>query len=420
MRRYYFFLAWVCISLILAGCRSASGPDPGWQNGTHTVRSYAAMSMPAFLPDGSKYVVNGARLLKFSAGDVLLDTIELPQPIDDYHFNPKVIGTAAGSVFVTLGDGRVGLLDTQGLFQWLQDFGETNFEATAFGEGILARCYAGGYSSVKLIGTAAQVKLELSPTQMLIESGMPADVKHVYFTVGRSLSVADTAGNWLLRELPIEGAHPPWLICAAAGRVLMGDGVNPGGMICRDVSGKVLWSAQLPDELQIKSGGLMLADGTVVLSATDYNHQPFGVLFYSPDGMQLVRLAGFDLLSAAVLDQDRFAAQYAMDNNRYFGVFTNAGDLLWGVLKPAAKPIGPYDPWEDYTVRANHYAWCCGPDQRIYYDWESTLFALDAIGNQVWRETGHEYTDKQVPNSSPMATPSPGGTGAGGKPVAKD
>jgi hypothetical protein len=406
MQRVLTIVAFIYCGALLAGCGGGSGPSADWQTGTHIVRAYSPMSMPAFLPDGSKFVANGTKLLKFSADDALLDTIVLPIHPADSLLPARIYGTAAGSVFIVLGDGRIGRVNAAGQFEWLQDFEAMVYSAVPFGDGLLVSCITATGRPTRLIGSDGKLKLELNASRMAVEPGTTAATGHAFFIVDNSLWVADATGAWVLQAAPVgfEAGDAPWLACAAAGQALMGDG-RTRAMECRDVNGGLLWTAMVPEGFQGNGVLMMMPDGSVVFSAADIGLRNFYVQIYAPDGSLSTRLDGLDLIKAAVWDADHFVGVYRQNDERYFGLFTKTGELIWSALKPAQKILGPFKPWEDRSMYYDSEEWTCGPDQRIYYEWQSTLFALDAQGREVWRRAGYEYTQKQVPNGSGQSPP---------------
>ena len=405
MRRFLTFVAILCYCALLAGCRGASGPSADWRDKTHNVRVYAPMSMPAFLPDGSKFVANGTKLLKFSAGDALLDTIELPIIPANQYSTARVISSKAGSVFVLLGDGRVGRVNAAGLFEWLQDFRASCFGAVAFGDGILATCFESNTSQATMIGSDGKIKLQLATASFMPESDSTADTGHAFFLARNSLWVADTSGAWLLKDQPIDSLTTLGMSWAAAGRVLLFNSSEPRGLYCCDLNGDIIWNAPWPATLTTQSRGMLFTDGTVLISVLDEHLWQYSVLLYGSDGSPRAQLAGLTIYAMSMLDTDRFAGIYSADGKMQYGLFTKVGELLWGAPWPTTNQPGHYNPWDDRTNYLTVYDCFCGQDQRIYFEWESTLHALDLQGLEVWREAGHEYTDKEVPNSSGKTNP---------------
>lgn len=406
MQRYLFIVAFVCCGALLAGCGGNSSPSADWQSGTHNVRSYSPMSMPAFLPDGSKFFVNGTKLLKFSADDALLDTVELPIHPETSPLHARIYSTAAGNVFVLLGDGRIGRVNAAGQWEWLQDYEAMVYSAVPFGDGLMVSCITTTGRPTRLIGSDGKIKLDVNASRMAVEPGTTADAGHAFFIIDNSLWVADTTGAWVLQAAPVgfDAGDAPWLACAAAGRALMGDG-RTRVMVCRDLNSELLWTAMVPEGFQGSGVLMMMPDGSVVFSVADTALRNFYVQLYAPDGSLSTRLAGLILISAAVWDADHFVGVYMQNGERYFGLFSSTGELAWSAPKPSQEILGPFKPWEDRRIYYDSDEWTIGPDQRIYYEWQSTLFALDAQGHEVWREAGHEFTEKQVPNGSGQAIP---------------
>lgn len=414
MQRYLFLAALVCFGVALAGCGSSvvSGPGGAVHGSTHNVRSYAAMSMPAFLPDGCKFVANGSKLLKFSSNDALLDSIDLPLDLAQRYVVPRVIGTAAGSIFVLLGDGRVGRVNAAGQFEWLQDFGAFTNSAAPFGDGLLVTCMSATARPVRLIDSDGNVQLELNGATALPGADATADTGYAFFLLEGNLWVADTFGNWLLQDTPIADTIAPRLICATAGRVLLGDSASPGSLVCCNLDGVVIWRAQLPEGFRQRGVGLLTSDGAALVPAAGYTtaslHQSL-VQLYAADGAPQAALVGLTINSLSVLDANRFAAAFYISDKLHYGLFTNAGEPLWSFPQPDSTTPASYESWEDRTIYSASIDSFSGPDQRIYFQWESTLYALDLQGREVWREAGHEYVDKVVPNSSGQPATNPGG-----------
>lgn len=408
MQRILTIVAFVCCGALTAGCRGASGPSADWRDGTHNVRSFAAMSMPAFLPDGSKFVANGTKLLKFSAGDALLDTIELPIIPANQYSAARVISTKAGSVFVLLGDGRVGLIDAQRQLLWLQDFKVLTNSAVAFGDGLLTWLRDTGPIRIGMLGADGQVKFELAAEQMLPDADATADSGHAYFTSRRHLWVADTAGAWTVQDLEVAGMADPRLICAGSGRVLISDRRMPVTLACCDSSGAMVWSVQLPENCRVQGPGILTPGGTALVPEVflpESGPTQDMLQRYAADGTPLSQLAGISVLSLSVLDENHFAAAFWLDQRLQYGLFTNTGELLWNYAQPTRALIASVKPWDDRSEFTSQTAAFCGPDRRIYFEWQSTLYALDMQGRLAWREAGHEYTDKEVPNSSGPTNP---------------
>lgn len=413
MRQLASLLSLIWCAGALLACGSGSDPSADWRTGTHSVRYYAAMSMPAFLPDGGKFVVNGAQLLKFSAGDALLDTIALPISQQQSTRHPRVISTTAGSVFVLLGDGRIGRINAAGQFEWLQYFNASTDRAQAFGDGLLAYRQTDDGSNYIVLDRFGTVIFSMPDTSYppVIDSAGPD--AHAFFVHGLNLSVVDATGAWVLQDSPLDvfQAHRP--ISAAAGRVLLGNAATTGSLYCYDLTGDMLWTAELPEGYIAAPSSLLFEDGTATVPIVNSSSREYSVMRYAADGVLQERQLGLFLQHTARLDSARFAALYTSGDGKCYGLFTNAGEQLWGVERPAASHLGGYQPWADAVSYSNVTDCFCGPDQRIYFEWESTLIALDAQGNQVWRQAGHEYLDRQAPNLGPGHSTGPGGTGGG-------
>ncbi len=417
MRHTIVVLALSCCAMALGGCGGGNSLDADWRDGTHNERTYYPMSMPAFLPDGSKFVINGSQLLKFSADDAPLDSIELPIDLEHVYTSPQVISTAGGNVFALLGDGRVGLLNAAGQFEWLQEYGARDSHSLAFGGGLLARCFDTTSSKMQLIGSDGQIKFELPLAKFLVDSDATATSGYAYLLAERRLWVADTTGAWVLQNAPVGDLASPEFLDAAAGRILLCDRAHRGSLYCCDQFGSVLWSAQLPDGFDYPIRGIMCHDGSALVPVarnTGAGYQ-YIVQAYDAQGHPQTLFDGLQPVSVSRWDQDHFAAQLIIGTDVHFALLANTGELVWAVPRPALTLGWNASPGEDRISYSHSSEVLCGADQRIYFERDSTLYALDAQGNIVWREAGHEYIDKRVPNSGgPGSTPETGGTGTGG------
>jgi hypothetical protein len=402
MKHITVLLGLACAISMAAGCSAwfpPCGSDPGVTIPAHMERKYAAMSLPAFAADGSLYVMNGTSLLHYAAGGQHLGSITLPVNVDtSQSWNmvwPRAYATRNGEVFVTSGRQHIGLLNAASQFSWVADTSRM-LDPLPCGDGLLVAHGPDIQPDIAYMDLTGAVRWTMPVGSLFRDKVQVDEQDRAYFCDGKILAVKRADGGDVLRAGFPEAKDDIVLMDARADRVLLG--VN-GAVICIDLAGEELWRITLPEGAGRFLSGRVLGRDRFVLHVYNW---PKDVLLVVDGQGQVVRKSQEKLAWLLLLaSSSGYLARYSEPDSIYdsvetWGWFDADGVELWSYQPP--EQIRGWVPSKDspVVVYPNGSDPALGPDGRIYFERNSTLYVLDPQGHVVWHDPGTVYYDVWV------------------------
>jgi len=373
---------------------SCGRPTPVWGELTpaHTVRYYAPMSLPAVAPDGTLWVVNGTKLLHFTPDGQQLGESELPgefvQGVEPRALRSALYSAAEAGVFVALSNGRVGLVTEAGELAWVRQFSSYGVGDRPHPDGLLVYCDGTGGWGYSLVDTQGNVRWRV-PGWVSGRGRAVDEMGRTWFLAGSRLQVVARDGSHLL-EKQLEGEEPGQQLCGAVGdRVLIR---SIRHVFCMDVQGQVLWNLEVDGEQRYILTSMLVSATRSVFEILRSGQSPpyyYGLLLVDGSGEQLRE---FQSPPGALIYSD---PEHFLSSSSVLTCYTADGVELWTYTMPLPYQQGTIhrgDVIPEYTSSGP----VTGTDGRIYFEEDSTLYALDMQGHLLWEKAGTVFYDELV------------------------
>ncbi|MCC7477992.1 hypothetical protein IT575_05985 [bacterium] len=385
----------VCLALLLAGCDPIIiGPSliPA-----HTERVFAAVSYPASPGGGNSLVANGDSLYVLDPQGVQSARLSLPSSVGpgSYHEWPRAYSSAAGDCFLLLADGTACGLNADGSLRWTLEEKLLGSWAVPLSDGLLV-----GVSSAD---TYALAKLHPDGTLGWRQSVLNSDR---FFTrpygagmaamLENQLLVLDGEGSELLRLDTTELGYQPSLCIPSADCFIL---VTGGGAVAVDLSGRRLWSYNSSNRHIVI--GAALSNERTVLKYEAYPGES-GIVVLDGQGREIRSFSGNYWHDLTPVDATRFAALFFSGSSVSVHLLsTESDEPLWRTRLGDFDHGGLVRRGETVERYTNGTALQLGRDQRLYFELNSQLIALDLDGRRLWSFKGRSYSDTFVEDYYP-------------------
>jgi hypothetical protein len=334
-------------------------------------------------------------LLHYSADGQRLGSSTLPVNIDaspGWGTNwPRVYATRSGSVFVTLGDQRIGLLDATLQLAWERDYRNRLAEPLPFDDGLLVEHVQEPVLGVSYVDLTGSIRWTV-PDAMLYRDMVQVDEQdRAYFCDGKSLSVRSANGTEFVWTSFPEAKHYVLLSHARADRVLVR---TDDTMICLNLAARRLWQIPAPGGHGLFEQGLVLSPDRYALQIEGNTNGSDSLIIVDGQGRVVHQMQNSLHWWLSLTDGTGFlAGYYDTDYKVTWGWFSAEGEQLWSYHPPQPTREASFERGDIVPRRESSSGPVLGPDGRIYFEMNSTLYVLDLQGHVVWQDPGTVYYD---------------------------